>query len=142
MSNGDVNRLLAEAAEQLKREAYSAGWRDAIEAVGKALAGVNNPSSIPETLSPTSEPGAARAGPNPSPTTRPAANVANVTPGSTPYYVLNAINTRPPMTSTELVQALRDAGHSAPEGSIRTSIFRLRDRRLITARHGRWFPVG
>ena len=33
----ELDRLLSEAAETIRREAYSAGWRDAVAALSKAV---------------------------------------------------------------------------------------------------------
>ncbi|MEI9932676.1 MAG: hypothetical protein WDM89_19615 [Rhizomicrobium sp.] len=32
----DIQKIMADAAEKIRREAYAAGWRDAIAAVTKA----------------------------------------------------------------------------------------------------------
>jgi len=131
----EIDKILTEAAEQIKREAYAAGWNDAVEAMKSALGGLATP-SIPESLkipNGSSQSGAA--------VKAPTNTTSGPTVGSTPYYVLNALRAKPGMTSTEVVEAVRSGGHPAPEGSIRTTIFRLKDRKLIVSRHGKWFPA-
>ena len=39
-----MQNLLAEAAEKIKREAYAAGWRDAVHAIDNALKELVDPS--------------------------------------------------------------------------------------------------
>jgi hypothetical protein len=129
MSNGsELDRLLAEAAEKIRKEAYSAGWRDALSAISKAVAdsadlgpsNMDSGSPIEIQRSVTS--------------TGPA-------PGTTPFVALLAIKKQPGMTGAEVVEAVGKGGHPASEGSIRTSIGRLKERKLIVARHGKWYPV-
>jgi len=124
----DTGKLLAEAAERIRREAYAAGWHAAIQAVDKALDGVAEPQGI--------EGVGTAAG-----LSRATGVTANVTAGSTPWYVLQAIVKRPGMSGAEIVNTVREGGHDVPEGSIRTSIARLKKRKLITARHAKWFPA-
>jgi hypothetical protein len=131
----EIDKILSDAAEQIKREAYTAGWNDAIEAMKSALSGLGTP-SVPETLKIPNGAGADTAGARASTN-----SAAGPTVGSTPYYVLNAVKAKPGMASTEVVEAVRSGGHPAPEGSIRTTIFRLRDRKFIVSRHGKWFPA-
>ena len=127
----DITRLLADAGEKISREAYARGWRDAVAALQKAAAELaespvaNNSDSIgPIDLSISKG-----AVPN------------NLTVGSTPYYTYQAIKKRPGMTGSEIVAAVQEAGHNVSEGNIRTSIARVKDKKLIVARHNKWFAV-
>jgi hypothetical protein len=127
MSNDDLSKLLAEATDKIKREAYAAGWRDAITAVNKSVNEKADP-AIPADLSLMSDGG----------------GVQSQTPstlklGTTPYVVFQAINKQPGMSGTEIVNAVQEGGHKVSEGSIRTTVIRLKARRLIVARHGKWF---
>jgi hypothetical protein len=126
----EIENLLAEAAEKIKREAYNSGWRDAMTAVSQALSGLApDPDNQNGDLSgPLFIPTASRQD-NDMPTT-----------GSTPYYVVAAVRRKPGMTTKELVDSIIDEGHNVPDNSIRTSIYRMKDRRLIVARHNKWFP--
>jgi hypothetical protein len=135
MSTQNIDPLVAEVFEKLKRDAYAAGWRDAITAINKAASDLAAP-IIPKTiethevLSPPSEQVASK-------TTQPKLP----TQGSTPWYVIQAVQKRPGMTGSEIVGAVKEGGHNAPEGSIRTSIFRMRDRKFVVSRHGKWFSA-
>jgi hypothetical protein len=129
MSNGDSNNPLLEAAEKLRREAYAQGWRDAVAALSKAAAEViETDSATPlgavdySTLTP---PGAA----------------SGVIQGSTPWYVLQAVRKRPGMAGSEVVSAVQEGGHRVSDGSIRTSLARLGEKKLIVSRHRKWFPA-
>ena len=66
---------------------------------------------------------------------------ANLTIGSTPYFTYQAIKKRPGMTGAEIVAAVQTAGHNVSEGNIRTSISRVKEKKLIVSRHGKWFPL-
>jgi hypothetical protein len=45
------------------------------------------------------------------------------------------------MTGSEVVSVVQESGHKVGEGSIRTTLIRLRDRKLIASRHGKWFAT-
>jgi predicted transcriptional regulator len=45
------------------------------------------------------------------------------------------------MTGAEIVAAVQEAGHNVSEGNIRTSISRVKDKKLIVSRHNKWFPL-
>jgi hypothetical protein len=130
MNNGSpMDNPLLEAAEKIRREGYQAGWRDAVAALNKAAA---EAADLPpgEAASDSdyvvSKGVTAQGGP---------------TQGSTPWYVLQAIKKRPGMTGSEIVSVVQDSGHKVSDGSIRTSMARLRDRKLAVSRHGKWFPA-
>jgi len=132
-TSSEIDKLLSEAADRLKREAYAAGWRDAMVAVNKAISDVAN--SPPEGLieieigeiAPAGLTNAAGRGP---------------TQGTTPWYIWQAVRRKPGMTGAEIVGVLHDQeGLKASDASIRTGIARLKRRKLITVRHGRWFPA-
>jgi hypothetical protein len=127
---GDTDKLLAEAAGRIRRDAFAAGFRAAVEAMTKAL------SELPDQPE-----GPADAVGLASGAVRTTAVPASVTVGSTPWYVLQAITKRPGMTGADVVTAVREGGHSVTENSIRTSIARLGKRRLIVSRHRKWFPA-
>lgn len=133
----DINQLLNEAADRIKRESYAAGWRDAMTACKNAIASVENP-SIPEAIKLETN-GAMTTALDPKPPAAPAGRTPTV--GSTPYYVLNAVKQQPGMSSLGAVEAVQTGGHNVPEGSIRTSLFRLKERKFIVQRHGKWFPA-
>jgi hypothetical protein len=132
MVNGsDTDRILAEAAERIRREAYAAGWRDAMAAVTQAATELAEPSAIPD-------------GGNPSSDFSPSTNNpqgGGLKMGSTPWYVLQAVKKRPGMTGSEVVDVVREGGHKVSDGSIRTALIRLSDKKLIVARHRKWFPA-
>jgi len=122
----EIDQALAEAAEKIRREAYAQGWHDAIAAVNKAVSDMGAP-TMPESR-------------NSSPPISTKEN-KEVTAGSTPFYVLQAVRKFPGMSSSEIVGKVQEGGHQAPETSIRTTIFRLKDRKFIVSRHAKWFPL-
>jgi hypothetical protein len=130
MSNGDLNSLFAEAAEKLRREAYAQGWRDAVAALNKAAAEAAD-------LAPV-EQGQGGSDFTPAGTGQP---VTGVTQGSTPWYVLQAVRKKHGMTGSEVVSVVQEGGHRVSDGSIRTSLIRLQDKKLIVSRHKKWFPA-
>jgi hypothetical protein len=133
MVNGsDTDRILAEAAERIRREAYAAGWRDAIAAIGKAAADLAPPDAIPDTIN-SSIPD--------SPISGNSTALGGVTMGSTPWYVFQAVRKRPGMTGQEVVSVVQEGGHRVTEANIRTSLARLGQKKLIISRHRKWFPA-
>ena len=130
MSNGiPLDQALAEAAEKMRREAYQAGWRDAVAALNKAAAEAAElpvGEAVPEGDYVLSKGVTAQGGP---------------TQGSTPWYVLQAVKKKPGMTGSEVVSVVQENGHRVSDGSIRTSLARLKERKLTVSRHGKWFPA-
>jgi hypothetical protein len=130
MNNGNpMDQALAEAAERIRREAYQAGWRDAIAALNKAAAEAAE--------LPAGEGGSEVEYSPPNGTS----GQSGPTQGSTPWYVLQAVKKRPGMTGSEIVSVVKESGHKVSEGSIRTSLARLKERKLAVSRHGKWFPA-
>jgi hypothetical protein len=133
MGNGtEIEKVLAEAAEKIRREAYAAGWQAAIAAINKAATELADPAAIPSAgdvapLDFSSSGGA------------PAAN--GIKMGSTPWYVLQAVRKRPGMTGSEVVDVVTQGGHKVPDGLVRTSLARLGNKKLIVSRHRKWFPA-
>lgn len=127
----EITRLLTEATDKIKREAYARGWRDAIAALQQASEdAIGNGQAEGETPTVITFGGIRDAG-----------GQTNLTQGSTPYYTYQAIKKRPGMTGTEIVAAVQAAGHNVSEGNIRTSISRVKDKKLIVSRHNKWFPL-
>jgi hypothetical protein len=130
MSNGStIDQALAEAAERIRREGYQQGWRDAVAALNKAATEVAE-------LGPGE--GQAELEIN---SIRPATGVTGLTQGSTPWYVWQAVNRKPGMTGSELVSVVQEGGHKVSEGSIRTTLVRLKARKILVSRHGKWFTA-
>lgn len=130
-TNGsELPGALAEAVEKIRREAYSAGWRDALAALNKAAAEMaNEPSESFEISDMQAVPSSVSFARSGDPKT-----------GSTPWYVLQAVRKRSGMTGSEVVSAVQDGGHKVSEASIRTSLTRLERKKLIESRHKKWFP--
>jgi hypothetical protein len=127
MSNGnDLDKALADAAEKLKREAYLAGWRDAVAALNKAAAEIGEMPAHEAGGIGDITPSHAGSGNGP-------------TVGSTPWYVHQAVKKKTGMTGSEVVSVVKESGHNVSEGSIRTTLVRLKAKRLIVSRHGKWF---
>lgn len=127
-TNTDTDRLFAEIADKLKKEAYAAGWRDAFAAINKLAENVAPPEGAMNLVGPVLP-------------AKPSANGAGkpLTQGTTPFYIVETLRAKPGLTAGEIIEALREEGHSAPENSIRTNIYRLKERRLIVLRHKKWF---
>jgi hypothetical protein len=128
MSNqSPLDQVLAEAAEKIRREAYQAGWRDALAALSKAAAEAAD--------FPTNEGN----GDSDAPSRKPPPAQAGLTQGSTPWYVWQAVSRKPGMTGSEIVGVVQEGGHRVSDGSIRTSLARLKERKFLVSRHGKWF---
>jgi hypothetical protein len=128
MSNGSpIDQALAEAAERIRRDGYQQGWRDAVAALNKAAAEAADvgPGEGQSELELNSG--------------RPATGVTGLTQGSTPWYVWQAVSKKPGMTGSEIVSVVQDGGHRVSDGSIRTSLARLKERKHLVSRHGKWF---
>jgi hypothetical protein len=125
---------LKEVVEQMKRDAWAAGWNAAMEAVKTALADVMPTMDI-SGATPTL-PGlqARNAGSNSN-----SNSTALPTVGTTPHYVYEAVRRKQGMTGAEVIEAVRADGHSAAEPQIRTALSRLEKRQLLANRHRKWF---
>lgn len=131
-TNTPIEQLLAEAAEQIKREAYAAGWRACMAAITQSVSNLAEPAGVAAGEVRTEGSFAGVAGP---------VAVTEAAPGSTPFFVLQTVRQTPGLGSTQVVDALRESGHGAAANSIRTTLFRLKDRRLIVQRHQKWYPT-
>ncbi|MBI5262833.1 MAG: hypothetical protein HY852_13555 [Bradyrhizobium sp.] len=120
-------------AEKIRRSAYADGWRDAMAAVAKAV-GEMTPGEVQDVIGPAVQLKLING-------TGSSTTKTKLIMGTTPYFIVRALEAKPGLTPAEIIQALQDAGHSAPENSIRTNIHRLKERKLIVARHGKWFVV-
>ncbi|MDO9295502.1 hypothetical protein [Bradyrhizobium sp.] len=131
--NTDPMAAFTELADKIRRSAYADGWRDAMNAVSKAV-GDLAPGEVQDVIGPAAPlklvGGTAASG-----------TKSKLTVGTTPYFIVRALEAKPGLTPAEIIQALQDGGHSAPENSIRTNIHRLKERKLIVARHGKWFVL-
>ena len=114
MSDENLESLFAEVAEKIKRNAYVAGWRDAIAAS-------NN---VGELIDPATLEAIEIRQAKSAPTVLNDANAKMPKQGTTPWEVIQAVKKRPGMSAGQIVEAIHAGGHGAPEGSIRTSIFR------------------
>jgi hypothetical protein len=125
---------LKEMVEQMKRDAWAAGWSAAMEAVKTALADVMPTMDISGTTPtlPGLQTRNSSANSNLSSTALP-------TVGTTPHYVYEAVRRKQGMTGTEVVAAVRADGHDVAEPQIRTSLSRLATRQLLANRHRKWF---
>lgn len=131
---GELDRLLTEAAEKIRQEAYAAGWRDALVAISRAMDEVKPPVELPDFVGEPRK--------NDEGNGKPSGNSGNAPMvGTTPHYVLQAVRTKPGMTGADVVLAVQSGGHSVPEPQIRTALSRLASRKLIVNRHKKWFPI-
>ena len=124
---------MAELTEKIRREAYAAGWRDALSAISKAVTD-SRPGDVPPADFGSDErrddtgAGAAQSGP---------------AVGTIPHYVLAGVKRHPGSTGSEIVAAIRADNNKFGEPQIRLALHRLGKRKppLIINRHGRWFPT-
>jgi hypothetical protein len=121
---------LKEVVEQMKRDAYAAGWKAAIDAVSAALPNLSPEWGEGIVTSTVLSTGFKSPGNNAS---------ALPTVGTTPHYVYQAVQAHQGMTGAEVIAAVRAAGHDAAEPQIRTSLSRLEKRQLLANRHRKWF---
>ena len=132
MPMSEIEKIMAEAAEKIRREGYAAGWRDCAALVAKTVA--------------EAAPGTCRRPLATDKTERiqnerrftPAGNAPTV--GTTPHYVFSD-RRKPGMIGAEVVAAVHADGHNVAEASIRTTLVRLDKRHLIVNRHKKWFPM-
>lgn len=114
---------ISEAVEKVRSEAYATGYRDGLKSAANKLA---------EMAEAAPEVGLQMLA------SKPVEGAPTV--GTTPFYVWQAVLRRPGMTGSELIAAVKQ-DHKAPTASIRTSISRVKQRKLIVSRHGKWFPA-
>lgn len=129
----DLDRILSEAAEKIRREAYAAGWRDAISTISQAITDAKPSPELVDFSGDSgsgSDSGAVSGSVNNAPTM-----------GTTPHYVFQAVRRRPGMTGSEVVAAVYADGHNVGEPQIRTALSRLAGRKLLVNRHKKWFPM-
>lgn len=129
-SESPIEQQFRALIEHAQREGYSVGWQAAMAAVSDAIA------SIAETSAQTK-------GSPIGPTLRgETSGSPQITPGTTPHYVFSAIkkNWQQGLTGSQVVVLVQEGGHKASDASIRTSIQRLKRRKLIVQRHNKWFP--
>ena len=130
-ATNDTNKLLSDAAEQIRKEAYSKGWRDAFARLEVALAEFKEMAEIADKISVN---GSATAKPSSKQSTGKMPKL-----GTTPHAILTEVMNHPGMTGGQIVEAVRNSGHTAPAPSIQTNIQRLKQRKMIVLRHGKWY---
>jgi hypothetical protein len=120
---------IREAVERVKRDAFAAGWKAAIEAITGAIANLEPPEGVdPDTV--THVPFSKRS---------PETAGALPTVGTTPHYVYEAVRKKQGMTGADVIAAVRAEGHDVAEPQIRTALSRLEKRQLLANRHRKWF---
>lgn len=128
----DTDRLLSEAADRMKKEAYAAGWRDALVAAARALSELGDSTAVPDKFNLANSSTTAK-----SSIMADGGKMPKV--GTTPHAILMQVMATPGMTGGEIVDAVRNSGHTAPVPSIQTNIQRLKQRKMIVLRHGKWY---
>jgi hypothetical protein len=120
---------LKEAVEQIRREAYAAGWKACHEAFSAALASIGDGVEPGVVIQPFVGP------------SRPSSEAKGSLPavGTTPHYVYQAVQRKQGMTGSDVVAAVRADGHDVAEPQIRTALSRLERRQLLVNRHKKWF---
>ncbi|MEH2481540.1 hypothetical protein V1282_004897 [Nitrobacteraceae bacterium AZCC 2146] len=119
---------LTAAIEQMKRDAYAAGWKAAFDAMSAAIAGIGDGVEAGAVVVPF-------VGPSRQNTD----NSTLPTVGTTPHYVYQAVQRKQGMTGAEVIAAVRSDGHDVAEPQIRTALSRLEKRQLLANRHRKWF---
>lgn len=133
MTNGnETSRILEEAGEKIRREAFIAGWKAAIAAINKAASELVD---VPQEDFNSAD---MLAVPNNITITM----AGDPKTGSTPWYVLQAVRKKHGMTGSEVISIVTEGGHKVSDASIRTSLIRLERKKLIVSRHKKWFPQG
>jgi hypothetical protein len=127
----DTEKVIAEATEKLKEEWFAKGWHACREAMNTAFSAIEAPEA-PE--------GFASALPAPN-RSKSASGSKEPKLGTTPHAVLTAVRRSAGLSGGQIVEAVRATGHTAPDGSIKTSIQRLKERDLIVLRHGKWYEA-
>jgi hypothetical protein len=126
MSGADPIR---EAVERVKRDAFAAGWKAAVDAISSAILNLEPPEGVdPDAV--TFVPFSKRS---------PEAAGALPTVGTTPHYVYEAVRKKQGMTGADVIAAVRAEGHDVAEPQIRTALSRLEKRQLLANRHRKWF---
>jgi hypothetical protein len=125
----EVDKILAEAAEKIRKEGYMAGWADCL-AVFLAAAEKATPPDMPVVGS------ASNGVESKSMDMKDGPRI-----GTTPYYSLQVVRKSPGMTGAEVVSAVHEGGHRVSDASIRISLSRLAERGLVVNRHRKWFPA-
>jgi len=108
--------------EEMEREAYERGWRDAIAALTKRAAEMKRPE--PERA-PIKRRRLTRRG----------------RPPRTIGLVRDMISRRPGLTGVEIVAELDETGTPVNERTVRTNLRRLKLDGEIEQRDGRWYPA-
>jgi hypothetical protein len=123
---------LKEVVEQMKRDAFNAGWKAAMETVATIVQTMEPPDS-PENVPSYSYQ-------TPVVAVRQSGESSSLpTVGTTPHYVYQAVQRKQGMTGAEVIAAVRAEGHDVAEPQIRTALSRLEKRQLLANRHRKWF---
>lgn len=132
------DQLLADATTQLRREAYAAGWRDALDAMRKSLGELAEPRAIgiAESL-----PGEGGVLVSESALFDSESSQRMPRKGSIRDCVLQTVRDNPGVRGIEIIDAVKKAGHHTTEGSVRITTFRLKEKGFIVARSRRWYPA-
>ncbi len=130
-----LDQLLADATSQLRKEAYAAGWRDAMTAVRRSLVGIAEPVAIGSSLDED------RVLVSDSALLDPEFEHRMPRKGSIRDCVLQVIRERPGIRGIEIIEAVKKAGYQSTDGSIRITTFRLKEKGFITSRNRRWYPA-
>lgn len=128
--SSEFEKLIAESAEKLKAEYFLLGWKAAFEAMAKM--GAESEPPVPEGVSISHGSGLEFKRPK---------DQKLPPEGTTPYAVLMVVRKTSGLTGGQIVSALREQSHPAPDSSIMTTIQRLKAKKLITLRHGKWYPL-
>jgi hypothetical protein len=153
-SGTDIDDLLDEVADEAfsafetdhrpafraaLRRAFLVGWQSHADAVDEATAKLRGLPSEEQASGMPLEDITETSTDMPAPVTEAPSDPA---PNSQPDLILNLIKATPTgMTSLEVIDAVHRVDHSISGPSIRTSLHRLRLRRLIYNRLGKWFPA-
>ena len=120
----DTSRVALEAA---LNEAFAAGWR----AHAAAIAALDNPPINSEAIQIIDDQQPSTAGPSSSPSSKTHIDMV--------FDIV--MSRRSGRTSMEIIEAVHDVDPDVSPAAVRTYLHRLKLRRQIFSRAGRWFPV-
>lgn len=135
------DQLLADATTQLRREAYAAGWRDALDAMRKSLGELAEPRTLGILAGVEPLPGEGGVLVSESALLDSDTHQRMPRKGSIRDCVLQTVRDNPGVRGIEIIEAVKKAGHQTTEGSVRITTFRLKEKGFIVARNRRWYPA-
>ena len=125
--NHDLNKIAEEIRTEAYKNGYQKGQEDALSAINRAVEQMSlSSASLPSPLPPLLNGGQQRVEPS-------------FREGSTMALVHEFIKENQGHAGIEIVNGLIQGGHKTEERTIRTALHRLKDKKVVTNRDGKWF---